>query len=137
MSKFGVINKKAELEINKDRFTNEIREVVKGASTKTVEEKRTQALQKYLEQEEGQHTKDNIAKGNDLHVLFESLNEFNMPFKRIYTERNWQFTYLAKLGALLLIEAEAETDEAFIAKINELKKMALRPKDRAMLDFDV
>ncbi|AUZ45376.1 hypothetical protein [Pseudomonas orientalis] len=137
MSKFNIMNKKAELEINQNRLSNEILLAVQNATPKTVAEKKSEILKNYLSANEGTNTKDNIAKGNDFNLLLEGLDEFNMPYKQIHKEKNWQFSYLAKLGALLLLDMEGETDKVTLERINNLKKMALRPKDRAMLDFDV
>jgi hypothetical protein len=131
------MNKKAELEINQNRLSNEILSAVKNATPKTVAEKKSEILKNYLSANEGTNTKDNIAKGNDFNLLLEGIDEFNMPYKHIHKEKNWQLSYLAKLGALLLLDMEGETDKVILDRINNLKKMALRPKDRAMLDFDV
>lgn len=137
MSRFNLIVQQTETEINQDRMPQAILEMVNGTSSKSNTEKRKDVLTKYLNQKEGTPINDNIAKGDDFYVLFESLNEFDMDFKQKYKNRNWQFTYLAKLGALLLIEAEATENPDLKAKIKELKRMALRPQERSDFDFNL
>lgn len=137
MSRFGVVKTKSEVELNQDRMPKAILDMVNGKSSKSNTEKRKDVLTKYLNQKEGTPINDNIAKGDDFYILFESLNEFDMDFKQKYKNRNWQFTYLAKLGALLLIEAEATENPDLKAKIKELKRMALRPQERSDFDFNL